>query len=69
MLNRAGAAIVGALMKALTIVLLFVLLISLIHWAKANPDKAQTLLNGAIDTAANVIGWVFEQIDSAIASA
>jgi hypothetical protein len=62
MIQKLGTAVVGALTKALTVVVLFVLLIGVVKWARANPAEWQALVDKGITTAATALGWVFDQI-------
>jgi|tagenome__1003787_1003787.scaffolds.fasta_scaffold18718336_2 ABC-type nitrate/sulfonate/bicarbonate transport system substrate-binding protein len=53
---------VKALLGAIKVVLLVVVLIALVAWAKANPDAAQAVLNKVADAAAAIISWVADWI-------
>jgi hypothetical protein len=60
MLTRAGEAIAAALMKAITIVLLGLLLYALYHWAIAHPEQAQVLFNKAMTTLFALVNKVLD---------
>ena len=53
---------VKALLGAIKVVLLVVVLIALVAWAKANPDAAQAVLNKVADAVAAIISWVADWI-------
>lgn len=50
MLTKAGEAIAGAIAKAISIVLLGLLLYLTYRWATTHPEQAQALFNKAMNT-------------------
>jgi hypothetical protein len=67
MFKRMGAAVVGLLQSALVVVVLVVLLIALVGWAKTNPAQAQAALTKVITTGVAVLTWVCNEIQAALA--
>jgi hypothetical protein len=62
MLTKLTDGAIKALVGALKIVLLVVILIALVAWAKANPATAQAALNKVVEAGVAVITWVCDWI-------
>ena len=62
MLTRAGEAVAAALMKAISIVVLALLLYMVYKWATTHPAQAQALFNKAMNTlmtlANRLLNWL-----------
>ena len=62
MLAKMGASVIGALLDAAKIILLVMVVIALIGWAKTHPDQAQALVTKAMNTlmtlANRFLSWV-----------
>ena len=62
MLTKLTEGAIKALLGAIKVVLLVVVLIALVGWAKANPEAAQAVLNKVAAAAAAVVTWVADWI-------
>ena len=68
MFGNLGAGVKSLALDAIKIVLLFVVLVAVIKWAKANPATAQQMLTNLANAAAAVITWGAGQIQQLAAS-
>ena len=68
MIDRLGTAIVSALFKALTVVVLFVLLVGLVTWAQANPEEWKSAAASVAGTVVRLVVWACNQIAGALPS-
>ncbi len=66
MLAKLTDGVVKALLGVVKIVLLFVFIISLVAWAKANPATAQAALNKVVEAAVAIVNWVCNWIVQAL---
>jgi hypothetical protein len=62
MLTKLTDGAIKAVVGAIKIVLLFVVLIALVAWAKTNPDSAEAVFNKVADAVAAIISWVADWI-------
>jgi len=63
-LERLGAAVVGVLVKVIAIVLLFMVVVATVRWARAHPADWQALVDKGMTTGVAVLSWTFDQIGS-----
>lgn len=66
MLTKLTDGAIKALLGAIKIVLLVVILIALVAWAKANPTTAQEALNKVVAAAVAIVNWVCDWIVRAL---
>jgi len=66
MLSKLTDGAVKALIGAIKVVLLVVILIALVAWAKANPATAQAALNNVVRAAVAIVNWVCNWIVQAL---
>ena len=67
-LERLGAAVVGVLVKVIAIVLLFMVVVATVRWARTHPSDWQALVDKGMTTGVAVLSWTFDQIGSLFSS-
>ena len=67
-LERLGAAVVGVLVKVIAIVLLFMVVVATVRWARMNPQEWQALVDKGMATGVAVLSWTFDQIGALFSS-